>query len=198
MKQLNSILIGENAIKRSGKGIFLVIVFFLMLFPLINTFNEFLVRVVEPFIFIKPIQDVIIPYEVRIVRVILGLLSVPMTQGDTWASSITLIKGGGQEPIVVVWNCLGWQSLLVVVGTLVTGLTGRFTFVSKIEVLIIGLLGTFLLNIGRIVMIFFLFYHFDRRFAMIFHDYGSVMLTIGWLMFLWWWAFRFVLEPKER
>jgi len=185
-------------IKQAGTGIFLVVVFFLMLFPFINTLNEFLVRVVEPFIFFKPIQDVIIPYEVRVVRVILGILGVPMTDGDPWAQSITLLKNGGQEPIVMVWNCLGWQSLLVVAGTLVTGLTGKFTLFSKLEVLIIGLLGTFLVNIGRIAGIFFLFYHFDRRFALIFHDYGSVILTIGWLMFLWWYAFRFVLRTKKR
>jgi len=194
---MDSRIAHTTPIKRAGTGVFLAVVFFLMLFPFINTFNEFLVRVVEPVVFIKPVQDVVIPYEVRVVRGILGILGIPMTQSDPWAQSITLIKGGGQEPIVVAWNCLGWQSLLVVGATLITGLTGRFTLVSKIEVLIIGLLGTFLVNIGRIAGIFVLFYHSNRNIAMAFHDYGSVVLTIGWLIFLWWYAFRFVLQPKE-
>jgi len=187
----------DSTIKSAGKGVFLVLVFFLMLFPLINTLNEFLVRVVEPMVFFKPVQDVVIPYEVRVVRVILGMLGIPMTQGDSWAQSITLIKGGGQEPIVVAWNCLGWQSLLIILATFISGLTGRFTLLSKLEVLMVGLLGTFLLNIGRLTGIFILFYHSNRGVAMAFHDYGSVILTIGWLIFLWWYAFRFVLQPKE-
>lgn len=183
-------------IKTAGKSIFLVVVFFLMLFPFINTLNEFLVRVVEPMVFFKPVQDAVIPYEVRVVRGILDLIGIPMTRGDPWAQSITLITPRGEEPIVVAWNCLGWQSLLIIFATFITGLTGRFTLLSKLEVLIVGLLGTFLLNIGRLTGIFILFYHSNRGVAMAFHDFGSVMLTIGWLIFLWWYAFRFVLEAR--
>ena len=169
-----------NPIKRTAKGVLLIIVFFLMLFPFINTLNQFLVNVIEPVVFFKPLQDLIIPYEVRIVRVILGFLAIPMTGGSPDATSITLIsRGGGHEPIVVAWNCLGWQSLLIVFATFLTGLTGRFTFLSKLEVLAVGLMGTFLLNIGRLTTVFVLFYHGNRGVAMAFHDYGSGNFTIG-------------------
>lgn len=187
-----------NPIKRTAMGVLLVIVFFLMLFPLINTLNQFLVNVIEPLIYFKPIQDVVIPYEVRIVRVILGFLNIPMTGGQPGASSITLItKAGGHSPIVVAWNCLGWQSALIVFATFMTGLTGKFKLTSKLEVLAIGLMGTFLLNIGRLTGVFVLFYHGNRGIAMAFHDYGSVILTIFWLFLLWYYAFNFVLAPKE-
>lgn len=187
-----------NPAKRTAKGILLVMVFFLMLFPFINSLNQFLVNVIEPLIYFKPLQDVIIPYEVRIVRVILDFVGIPMTQSQAWASSITLItKDGSHQPVVVAWNCIGWQSLLIISATLITGLTGKFTSASKLEVLAVGLLGTFLFNIGRLTGIFVLFYHGDRGIAMAFHDYGSVILTIGWLFALWYYAFHFVLVPKD-
>ena len=187
-----------NPIKRTAKAVLLVVVFFLMLFPLINTLNQFLVNVIEPVIFFEPVQDLIIPYEVRIVRVTLGFLAIPVTGGSPDANSITLIsKGGGHEPIVVAWNCLGWQSLLIVFATFLTGLSGKFKLASKLEVLAVGLMGTFLLNIGRLTTVFVLFYHGNRGVAMAFHDYGSVILTIGWLLLLWYYAFNFVLVAKH-
>lgn len=187
-----------STVKQAVTGILLVAVGFLMLFPLITTLNQFLVKVIEPLTFLQPVQKVIIPYEVRLVRVILGLASVPMTEGQPGAASITLIdRKGEHQPVSVAWNCIGWQSFLLVVATFLTGLTGRLTFLSKLEVLVVGLLGTFLLNIGRIAGIFYLYYHTNQRVAIAFHDYGSVALTIIWLWLLWYYAFTFVLEQKR-
>lgn len=193
---MKAVVTATNPFKQTARAVLLIIVFFLMLFPFINSLNQFLVDIVEPFIFFKPIQDVIIPYEVRVIRVILGFLGIPMTGGQPGAFSITLVTpSGGHEPIVVAWNCLGWQSILIVLATFLTGLTGKFTFWSKIEVLAIGLMGTFLLNMARLTLIFILFYYFKGTVAMAFHDYGSVILTIGWLFALWYYAFNFVLTP---
>lgn len=106
------------------------------------------------------------------------------------------IEGNNPLLIEIAWNCIGWQSFLLVVATFLTGLTGRFTFLSKLEVLVVGLLGTFLLNIVRIAGIFFLYYHTSQRVALAFHDYGSVILTILWMGGLWYYAFKFVLEER--
>lgn len=186
-----------NPVKRTAKGILLVIVFFLMLFPLINTLNQFLVDVIEPLIYFKPIQDVIIPYEARLVRVFLGFLSVPVAPGDPASSIITLRgKTGGLDPVAIGFNCLGWQSLVLVGASLVAGLQGKFTKSSKIEVLTIGLLITFWINIFRLTTIYYLYYHIDRETALMFHDYGAVIITILWLFLFWWFSFRFVLRTK--
>lgn len=188
-----------NLVKKTARAVILVVVLFLMLFPFINTLNQFLVNVIEPKIFIKPIQDLIIPYQVRLVQVVLGFLKVPFARGELGATSITLInKREEMVPIVVAWNCLGWQSLLVVGATFLSGLTGRFTFLSKLEVLVIGLLGTFLLNIGRLSTIFFLYSHASRKVAISFHDYGSTMITIIWVFVLWYYAFNFVLVKIKQ
>lgn len=184
-------------VKRTARGVLLVITVFLMLFPFINTMNQFLVKIIEPLIFLQPLQDIIIPYEVSIVRAILNLIGIPMTPANPGAFSITLITPRGEEPVVVAWNCLGWQSLLLILATFLTGLTGKFTFLSKLEVLVVGLMGTFLLNMGRLVGIFVLFYYGNKAVAMAFHDYGSVVLTILWLFGLWYYAFHFVLQSKN-
>ena len=91
---------------------------------------------------------------------------------------------------------LAGNPFLLSVRPFFSGLTGKFTLASKLEILIVGLLGTFLLNIGRLSLIFVLFYNFTGGVAQAFHDYGSVILTIGWLFALWYYAFHFVLQTK--
>ena len=186
----------DNQVKKTSQAVLLVIVLFLMLFPFINSLNQFLVKIIEPLIFFKPVQDVLIPYEVRIIRVILTLLQIPMTGYSSGAIAITLITKTGEEPIVVAWNCLGWQSLLVILVTFIIGLRGNFTASSKLELLAIGLLGTFIFNFVRLATVFVLYYHFGRAVSMTFHDIGSVILTMLWLFGLWYYAFNFVLQPK--
>lgn len=194
----NLTIVKENPIKKTASGVLLVIIFFLMLFPFINSMNQFLVKIIEPLIFFKPAQDILIPYEVRIIRVILDLINIPMTPYAPGAIAITVItKSSGSHPLVVAWNCLGWQSLLVIAATFLTGLRGSFTLLSKLELLVIGLLGTFLFNFVRLSLIFVLYYFFGQREAMIFHDYGSVVITILWLFGLWYYAFNFVLVSKS-
>lgn len=195
MRDLSSL----NPIKSSTKTVLLVIVMFLMLFPFINSLNQLLVKVIEPVLFIKPLQDRLIPYETSLVRVILNFLRVPMTPGAPGAIAITLInKAGGETPVVVAWNCIGWQSLLVVLTTLFAGLTGKFSLMSKIEALVIGILGTFWLNIFRISIVFFLFYHINGPFAMAFHDYAGPIMTIIWVLIFWVYTFNFVLTSTEK
>ena len=186
-----------NPIKRTASGVLLVLVFFLMLFPFINSLNQFLVNVIEPILGLNKLGNIVIPYEVRIVRVILEAIRIPITDGKVGSYMITIInKRGEGEPIAVAWNCIGWQSLIVIGATLLAGLTGKFTFFSKLEVLLIGLIGTFLLNIFRISAIFALYYHTSRKVALAFHDYGSVILTILWMFLLWYYALNFVLQSR--
>lgn len=189
----------DSHVKRTGRGIFLVLVFFLMLFPFINTLNEFLVRVVESVTPLRFLQDSIIPYEARLVRFFLHILAVPLAAGDPYSTVITLIgKSGGLDPVAIAWNCLGWQSMLLIIASLFMGIQGNFIAQSKIELVAIGLMLTFWINIGRLTTIFYLYYHFNRSVAMMFHDYGSIIITMIWLMGFWWWAFKFVLQPRNN
>ena len=67
----------------------------------------------------------------------------------------------------------------------------------------IGLLGTFLVNLLRIVFTVILLVVSRPLFAMVFHDYLAAIMTIIWLVIFWWFAYSFVLEekvvlPKEK
>lgn len=192
-------ILRSNPLAKSVGGVFAVVVVFLMMFPFINSLNQLLVKVIEPLLFFKPVQSVLIPYEVKITRVILDIFSIPMTGYSPGAIAISIIsKNGSIEPIVIAWNCLGWQSLLVVLASVAVGIRGKFTLMSKLELLAFAVLGTFIFNFVRLSVIFILFYHFGSGTAFLFHNFGSVIMTFTWLILLWWFAFSIVLVPKTE
>lgn len=190
--------VSSNQARKAISGIFGVLVVFLMLFPFINTFNQFLVKIIEPILFLGLNEEIIIPYEARLVKVLLSFVGVPTAYSSGDSGIISLVgKTGGLDPVAIAWNCLGWQSLVLIIASLAVGIRGKFTTQSKIEALVIGLMVTFWLNIFRLTAIFYLYYHFDRKVAMIFHDWGAMVITIIWLAGFWWFAFNFVLEEKD-
>lgn len=186
-----------NPIKKASKAVLIILVLFLMLFPFITTVNVMLIRVYEPLRFLHPIQDAIISYEARIVRVLLGFISIPVAAGNPASAVITLKgKSGGLDPVAIGWGCVGWQSMVLVGATFFSGLQGRFTRISKVEALIVGILLTFWMNTFRLTTIYYLYYHINRETALLFHDYGSVIMTIIWLFAFWFFTFTFVLRTK--
>lgn len=161
-----------------------------------STRNVLLVRVTDPLAFLRPAQDILISYEARIVRVMLGFLSIPIA-GDAGSYVISLKgKTGGLNPVAIAWGCVGWQSMILIGTTMISGLQGRFTNSSKLQALTIGILVTFWINIFRLTIIYYLYYHVGQERALMFHDYGSIVMTIGWLFIYWWYSFNFVLEKQ--
>lgn len=195
---MSTLTFKNSPFKSSVSGILAVLVVFLMLFPLINTFNQFLVKFIEPVLFLGLNEKVIIPYEAKLVKALLDLTGISTAYSSPDSGIITLVgKTGGLDPIAIAWNCMGWQSLVLILASLAVGIRGRFTLSSKVEALVIGLMLTFWINIFRLTAIFYLYWHFGRRVAMIFHDWGAIIVTIVWLAVFWWFAFRFVLETKD-
>lgn len=99
--------------------------------------------------------------------------------------------------MVISWNCLGWQSLVIFAISLLTGLSGNFTRLSKLESILIGILGTFLLNLARIVVLVLGIVYANQFFAFVLHDYLMILAAILWLFLFWWFSYAFVLEKKE-
>ncbi|MBA7650734.1 hypothetical protein ES703_58545 [subsurface metagenome] len=120
-----------------------------IILPFVTTFNEFLTKVVESFELVALIQGSIAPFIVRIVAVLLRTLGVPVS-----ISGSNLFLTGAWMPLRVYinWNCIGWQSFVLLAFTFLTGLQGPYTRRSKIMTVLIGLEGTFLLNILRILI----------------------------------------------
>lgn len=180
--------------KKTFVLILLILTALLIFLPFITTFNEVLTRLVIKLDAYKFIQDYIVPWEVRMVGVILSPFGFkPQIAGEYLA-----IGEKNIFYIEIAWNCIGWQSLLFFIITAFVGLQGdKYTNLSKIKCLIVGVLGTFLINLGRIALITLITYYFGQKVAIIVHDYGSTLITIGWLIFFWWFSYKYVLEEKE-
>src|SRR3989344_6387449 len=159
-------------------NLFLMLVTALMVMPFFSTFNELLTRIIENTFLYKPIELFIVPYEINLVRTIISFFGIESIGGQ---KIFQIIKDGIPQGIYISWNCIGWQSFLILVVSLKTGLTDNFIKTSKIEIVILGILGTFLINILRISLVVLVFYFFGRLPAIILHDYGSILITILWL-----------------
>ena len=166
----------------------------IMVLPFVTTFNEFLTRIVETSGLDRFLTDWIVPVEARMLAVILGLIGIPVQVSTT---TIYLDKGGFFLPVYIAWNCVGWQSFILFAVTLVTGIQGPFSKASKFEAMLVGFLGTFLMNLLRIASVAVIAYFFGTLPAVIYHDYGGTLIILLWLFGYWWFSHGWLLEPLE-
>jgi len=168
--------------------------FILMVLPFMTTFNETLTKLVEGIGLVGAIQGLIAPFLVKAVASILGALGVP---GSVSGSTLYLTGGWMPLEIYVSWNCIGWQSFVLLALTAVTGLQGRYTLRSKALTVLIGLEGTFIVNIVRILIPTFLAHWYGYIPALIFHDYFGTLITILWMGAYWSLSFRSILVKAD-
>lgn len=183
------------AIRKQYSNLFVVTVLLLMAMPLFVTSQEFLTRLLDLTGISLVIQNYIIPIEVKFVIALLGFFKVEAI-GD---NRIIVLEQAGREVFraQIIWSCIGWQSTLLVAVTLFTGFRGGFTRGSRLETVIIGLLGTFWVNIFRIVLIYLIGFRFGQLPAYLFHNVAGTFMTILWLFVFWWFSYRFVLEERR-
>ncbi len=184
----------NNKSKSTFSLIFLFLVVVLMILPFLTTFNELLTVIFFKTGLYRLIEGLILPFETRMVVVILQVLGQKAVAS---ASMVSIWREGSWQKILISWNCIGWQSSLILVATLLTGLQGNYTRVSKIECLTMGILGTFLVNILRISLIALMVVYVNVIPATVAHDYLSTFILILWLFFFWWFSYSFVLEEKS-
>ncbi|MEW6567768.1 MAG: exosortase/archaeosortase family protein [Chloroflexota bacterium] len=166
----------------------------LVLLPFVTTFNEFLTRMVETLGLDAFLAGLIVPWEVRLVAALLRLVGIPssVTEG-----MILMEKSRVILPVYISWNCVGWQSFILFAATLITGMQGPFTRASKVETVIIGFLGTFLINLLRIASVAVVAYYFGQLPAVVYHDYGGTIVILVWLALFWWFSHGWLLQPVE-
>ncbi len=175
--------------KKTLTNILLVLTIILVILPFLTTFSEQLTGLLQKTPIYLLIQNYIVPVEVRIVGLILRLLHVPTKFGGD------ILNVNGQV-LKVTWNCLGWQSVIFLLVSFSTGLQGQFKLTSKMEVVLIGILGTFWVNILRITFISILGGYFPSVFAVVFHDYFAALVTALWFFIFWWFSYNYVLEAR--
>jgi exosortase/archaeosortase family protein len=168
-----------------------MLVLMLMVLPFVTTFNDAITKLVESNGFYKGIQDTVVPFEAKFI----GALLIPFGYSFT-----THTEGFTLNDIYMkfTWNCIGWQSFLLIAITFVFGFTGQYSKRSILEALAIGVLGTFWINIIRMVFISLLAVHLQPLFRIVFHDYLAALVTIIWLFIFWWFSYSFVLVPGTK
>ncbi len=194
----NLTLIEAGEVEDSRKSIIRLVLIMaailIMVLPFVTTFNEFLTRIVETTGLDALLTDWVVPIEARMLAVILGFIGIPSQVSST---TLYLDKGGFFLPVYISWNCVGWQSFILFAVTLTTGIQGSFSRASKIEAVVIGLLGTFLVNLLRIASVAVVAFYFGQRPALIYHDYGGTIIILLWLFAYWWFSHGWLLEPVE-
>ena len=184
----------ESYVKGSVyQTLFLFTAFSLIVLPFTTSFNEALTKIVERMEIVSVIQGYLAPFTVRVISSLLSVLGIPSV-----ASESSLYLTGGWMPIEVYvnWNCIGWQSFIVFVLTLVTGLQGDYTIKSKVLTVILGLEGTFIVNTLRILIPTLLVHFLGRLAAVFFHDFLGALMTLIWLCAFWFYAFNHILVKE--
>lgn len=185
--------------KQLFKQIFLVTVIILSVLPLILTFSSILTSIFENMRWYKFLENYIVPFESRLVVLLIKFVGITGQIASNKDYSLVLLKEGGNIiPVKLEWNCLGWQSLILLGLTLIMGLRGKYSLISKLDTLIIGFLGTFVINIFRITFIVTLAFYWNSFAAFVIHDYFAALVTLVWLIFFWWFSYSYVLELKRE
>jgi exosortase/archaeosortase family protein len=162
----------------------------LMLLPLVTTFDDLLTTWALQLGANSPLQA-IVPVEARMVVGLLGLLGIHAAASG---SHLVVWDGAGaMHSLFISWNCIGWQSLVLLGVSLMTGLRGRQPVEARVQVIVIGVAGTMLLNLLRVAAVAAIAATIGVTPAILFHDYGGTLLVITYLFLFWMFAQRWIL-----
>jgi exosortase/archaeosortase family protein len=162
----------------------------LMLLPLVTTFDDLLTTWAMRLGAGNPLQT-IVPVEARMV---VGLLGAVGIHAAASGSHLVVWDGAGaMHTLFISWNCIGWQSLVLLGLSLITGLRGRHPLEARAQVIVIGLAGTMLLNLFRVSAVAAIAATVGVSPAILFHDYGGTLLVISYLFLFWAFVQRWIL-----
>jgi len=162
----------------------------LVVLPFVSTFDDALTAVGMRLGIAAPLQA-IVPAEVRVTVAILGVFGIHA--GAAGNQLVVWNSSGAPQTLFISWNCVGWQSLVLLVLSFLVGLRGSMGWTSRLEVIVFGILGTVLVNLVRIATVCVLAAAAGYLPAVLFHDYGGTLLLVGWLFVFWLIAFRWLL-----
>src|SRR5438093_9297667 len=89
---------------------------------------------------------------------------------------------GSRHTLFISWNCMGWQSLSLFGGSLISGLRGGHGLEMRVQVILIGVAGTMLLNLVRVALVALIAATVGVGPAIFLHDYRLPVLFIVYLV----------------
>jgi exosortase/archaeosortase family protein len=169
----------------------------LMLLPLVTTFNDLLTTWAMQLGANNPLQT-IVPTEARMVVGLLGLVGIHAAASGSYM--VVWDGAGVMHSLFISWNCIGWQSLVLLGASLLTGLRGQHPLEARVQVIVIGVAGTMLLNLLRVAAVAAIAATIGVTPAVLFHDYGGTLLVITYLFLFWMFAQRWILaaDPSDE
>jgi len=162
--------------------------------PLIRTVNEFMTLIALRTGAYVLVERFVAPTMARMIGSILRYVFGVETIVN--GGSVYLVTRGLPYELYISWNCVGWQSLVLLLFSLVTGLQGRHSLWSKLKCVALGLEGVVAVNLLRIVSSALLLLRWGYGPAIAFHDHLSLIITFGWLAAFWYLSNEFILEPE--
>jgi exosortase/archaeosortase family protein len=174
-------------------GLLALLCALLMVLPFVTTFDD-LLSTLAIRTGIDHLLAVLAPVEARLAVGMLSLLGLPAA---AHGSEVVFRQQHYAQPLLISWNCSGWQSLMLLGVTLAAGLRAEQSMTSRLQTAAIGVLGTSLVSIVRIALVCLLAASAGQVPAVIFHDYGGTLLTVGWLFLFWIVSARWLLVPRR-
>jgi exosortase/archaeosortase family protein len=168
----------------------------LMVLPFVTTFDDLLTTWALQLGANNPLQG-IVPIEARMV---VGLLGAVGIHAAASGSHIVIWDGtGSMHTLFISWNCIGWQSLILLGISFFSGLRGQQSMEARVQVVLIGIAGTMLLNLMRVAAVAAIAATIGQSPAILFHDYGGTILVVAWLFAFWIFVQRWILgaPPAE-
>ncbi len=167
----------------------------LMLLPLVTTFDDFLTTWALQLGANNPLQA-IVPVEGRMVVGLLGLVGIHAAASGSHL--VVWDSAGAMHTLFISWNCIGWQSLVLLGVSFLSGLRGSHPLEARIQVIVIGVAGTMLLNLLRVAVVAGIAATVGVTPAVLFHDYGGTILVVAFLFGFWILVQRLILgtEPS--
>lgn len=179
------------------KNIFIWFSMVMICLPTFAALNSVMTKWLDNSGWYKPIQKYIVPWQARMVSKVLMLVSIDskVTSGES-RYAFFMIRDGAGIPVDLSWNCLGWQSILLLIVSLFAGLRGNFTLISRIKIILFGILGTILANVFRMCLVATLIYYVSSFAALVVHDYFAAFITLSWLIIFWTFSYKYILISK--
>src|SRR3989475_8344100 len=168
----------------------------LMVLPLVTTFDDLLTVWALQLGAGNPLQT-IVPVEARMVVSVLGIVGVHAAASGSHI--VVWDRRGSMLQLLISCNCIGYQSLIVLAVSFMSGLRRAHPLEARAQIVIIGVAGTMLLNLLRVAAVAGLAVTAGQTAAVLLPDYGGTMLILGWLFTFWILLPRWVLvaEPSD-
>jgi exosortase/archaeosortase family protein len=169
----------------------------LLILPFVTTFDDFLTAATKQFGLVHPLLSLAAP-EARAVVALLGALGI---QAQAAGGQLYVWDWSGQrQALLISTTCIGWQSLILLALSCLVGLRGPYSREAKVQVLLIGVLGTVLVNLVRMTIVCIVAAEFGFWPAVIVHDYVGTLIIVAWLFGFWAFVHRWIVpaQPSEE